>query len=406
VRKFLRRVFVWGLLALLATVGAIYINFGTEPIHADAAGIASQGRGAEDKRDWTAAIARAQSAVREGMTAQNLPGLSVAVGVGADIVWASGFGWADIETKTPVGPDMRFRIGTGSQAMSAAAADLLREQGKLGMDDEIQSYFPDYPKKKWPVKLGQIMAGTAGIRSDGGGDGPLYRVRCERPAEAVKHFAGEPLLFEPGTANQPSNYAWVLLSATVEAAAKKPFLAFMRESIWGPLGMGNTGAESASEENPEKIGEEAEDPPFATMLQHLVFQPMGWSAPRVFPPTSLATIYERGWGPRPLIRLGLHPMRTYNLSCYAGAMAFYSAASDLARFGWAMRERKLGWKTREVKLAGKPTRALGPDGEMHGHTVMALRVFPQNGLVVAVLTNAAYGDPGEIALRAADAFLR
>jgi CubicO group peptidase (beta-lactamase class C family) len=399
-------VIVWVLLALLATVGGIYINFGTQAIHADAAGIPSQSRLPEAKPDWTAAIARARGAVRNGMTAQNLPGLSVAVGVGSDLVWSEGFGWADLETKTPVRPDTRFRIGTGSRVVTAAAAALLIEQGKLRSEDEIQNYVPDYPTKKWPVTLRQILSDTSGIGTDAGDDGPLYRVRCEKPVEALPHFAKDPPLFEPGTAKRPSNYAWVLVSAAVEAAAKQPFLTFLRERIWGPLGMGNTGAESASEENPEKTGEDAEDPPFATMLQHLVFRPMGWSAARVIPPGAPATIYARGWGPRPRIGLGLHEMRTFNLSCYAGAMALYSTAPDLARFGLAMREKQLGWNASEVKLAGKPVRVLGQDGEMQRRTVMALRIFPGSGVAVAVLSNAAYGDPGEIARAVAEAFTR
>ncbi len=403
-RGFLRRVFGWGLLALLATVLGIYLNFGTERIHAGAAGIASQSQRVEEKPDWTAAIARAQGAVRAGMVAQNLPGMSVAVALGGDLIWAAGFGWADLESKTPVLPDTRFRIGTASRAITAAAAALLMEQGKLRSEDEVQNYVPDFPKKKWPVKLGQILSDTSGIGSDAGDDGPLYRVRCEKPLEALPHFAKDPLLFEPGTASRPSNYAWVLVSAAVEAAAKQPFLTFLRERIWGPLGMSNTGAESASEENPEKTGEDAEDPPFATMLHHLVFRPLGWSAPRAFPPKAPATIYVRGWGPRPQIRLGLHEMRTFNLSCYAGAMALYSTASDLARFGLAMHAKPLGWKTSEVRLQGKPVRVLGQDGEMQGRSVMALRFFPDSGLVVAVLTNAAYGDPGEIAGVTAEAF--
>jgi serine beta-lactamase-like protein LACTB len=50
--------------------------------------------------------------MRAGLAEQNLPGLSVAVGVGGDIVWAEGVGWADIKTRVPVTPDTRFRIGT------------------------------------------------------------------------------------------------------------------------------------------------------------------------------------------------------------------------------------------------------------------------------------------------------
>ena len=70
---------------------------------------------------------------------QNLPGLSVAVGAGGDIVWAEGFGWADLEKQAKVAPDTRFRIGTASVALTSAAVGLLLEKGRLKLDDEIQT---------------------------------------------------------------------------------------------------------------------------------------------------------------------------------------------------------------------------------------------------------------------------
>jgi hypothetical protein len=73
------------------------------------------------------AIERARSMARAAILAQNLPGLSIAVGVGADIVWAEGFGWRDIVTKAPVTPRTRFNIGTAASAISADAV------GAIGM---------------------------------------------------------------------------------------------------------------------------------------------------------------------------------------------------------------------------------------------------------------------------------
>ena len=54
---------------------------------------------------WADAVEQGRQIVRAGLTEQNLPGLSVAVGVGGDIVWAEGFGWADLEKRVPVAPD-------------------------------------------------------------------------------------------------------------------------------------------------------------------------------------------------------------------------------------------------------------------------------------------------------------
>jgi CubicO group peptidase (beta-lactamase class C family) len=80
-----------------------------------------------------AAVERARQLVRAAMVEQNLPGMSVAVGIGSPsvasakegtVVWAEAFGWRDVVTRAPVTPDTRFNIGTASSAVSAAVAPL------------------------------------------------------------------------------------------------------------------------------------------------------------------------------------------------------------------------------------------------------------------------------------------
>src|ERR671923_717928 len=114
---------------------------------------------------WAAAVDRARPMVRAAIVEQNLPGVSVAVGAGGTIVWAEGFGWRDVETRTPVRPNTRFNIGTAASAVTAAAV--------------------------------------------------------------------------------------------------------------APLGLTDTGAESAAEWSPEHIGEPEENPPPFTLIRHLIFRPIG-----------------------------------------------------------------------------------------------------------------------------------
>ena len=59
--------------------------------------------------------------MRAAIVEQNLPGVSIAVGVGGGIVWAEGFGWRDVVTRTPVTPHTRFNIGTAAPVVGAAA---------------------------------------------------------------------------------------------------------------------------------------------------------------------------------------------------------------------------------------------------------------------------------------------
>ena len=70
---------------------------------------------------WAAAVDRARPMVRAAIVEQNLPGVSIAVGMGGRLVWAEGFGWRDVVTQTPVTPDTRFNIGTGAPVITAAS---------------------------------------------------------------------------------------------------------------------------------------------------------------------------------------------------------------------------------------------------------------------------------------------
>src|ERR1041385_2317012 len=120
---------------------------------------------------WSEAVDRARRIIQAGMVERNVPGLSVAVGAGNEVVWAEGFGWADLETRAPVTPNTQFRIGTTSSVLTSAAAGVLLERGRLRLDDEIQAYVPQFSKKQWPVTLRQLMADVAGVGGGGGGEG-------------------------------------------------------------------------------------------------------------------------------------------------------------------------------------------------------------------------------------------
>jgi CubicO group peptidase (beta-lactamase class C family) len=343
---------------------------------------------------WAAALEQGRQLARATLVEQNLPGLSVAVGVGHDLVWTEGFGWADLDERVPVAPTLRFRIGTASTVLTSAAAGLLLERGRMNLDDEIQTYVPQFPKKQWPVTLRQVMGHVAGVKTDGGDEGPLFSQRCQRPVQALQFFADDSLLFEPGSRYRYSSYGWVLVSAAIEAAAHEPFLTFMQKQIFDPLGMGDTRTDSMTEPIPDRVT--AYFPRFAADPSY-----------------------------------GSDPMREIDLSCYSGSSAFLSTPSDLVRFGMAINNGKLlqpatvlllqtpqrlssgeetgyglGWDVETVTLAGQQTRVAGHDGEVLGGTVASLMMFRERGIVVAVISNTSYADTFSLASRISDAFTK
>jgi CubicO group peptidase (beta-lactamase class C family) len=359
--------------------------------------------GSDPQSTWSGAVEEGQKVARASLTEQNLPGLSVAVGIGGEIVWAEGFGWADLENKVKVTPDTSFRIGTASTVLTSAAVGLLLEKGSLKLDDEIQTYVPEFPKKQWPVTLRQLMGHLAGVRNDGGDEGPLLSQHCERTVEGLQGFAESSLLFEPGTRYRYSSYGWILVSAAVEAAANQRVLTFMRDQIFKPLGMDHTRPDSASD-----------------------------------PISNRATPYFPRFGGDP--RYGPDLMRPIDYSCYSGSSVFLSTPSDLVRFAMAVngsiRQTSgaqggrllqpatvqllqtsqrlpsgeetgygLGWDLETATVNGEQTRVIGHDGDSLGGMVASLMTFP-NGIAVAVTSNTSYADTFAVGLKVAEAFAK
>jgi serine beta-lactamase-like protein LACTB, mitochondrial len=378
---------------LPAAIGGLYVYMSVTAtrLHPDPKEVPSVTHSAP-LPEWADAVERGRQIVRAGVVEQNLPGFSVAVGAGGEIVWAEGFGWADLEKRVPVAPHMRFRIGTPSTVLTSAAVGLLLEKDRLKLDDEIQTYVPEFPDKQWPVTLRQLMGHVAGVRNDGGDEGPLLSVRCERTVEGLQYFKDSPLLFEPGTKYRYSSYGWILVSAAVEAAADEPFLSFMRRQIFERLGMDDTEADSATEPMPNR-----------------------------------ATFYFPRFAADP--RYGPDLMRRIDYSCYAGSSAFLSTPSDLVQFALAINNGRLlqpatvhllqtpqrlasgqetgyglGWDLESVAVAGQQTTLVGHDGESLGGMVASLMTFPEYGIVVSVASNVSYADTSGAGVKIAQAF--
>lgn len=383
---------------ILAGVGVVILGVGglwiymstTPPIFPDAKAVPSVA-GANAADNWMAAIEQARQISRTGVADHNLPGMSVAVGVDGELLWAEGFGFASLESRAPVSPRTRFRIGNASVLLTSAAAGLLIEQQQLKLDDEIQTYVPDFPKQKRPVTLRQVMGHVAGIPSDGGDEGPLFGGNCERPADALKFIGDRDLRFEPGTEYRFSNFGYILVSAAIEKAADESFLMFMQKNVFRPLHMDDTMAESAQQVENRAVQ----------------YFPRFASDPR--------------YGP--------DPMRDINLSCYSGASVFLSTPSDLVRFAMAINGGKflqpatvqllqaeqktssgqgtgygLGWDLETITLSGTQQQAVGHDGELLGGIAGSLMTFRDRGMVVSVLSNTSYADTPAIALKIAQAF--
>ena len=377
-------------LIILVVMGLYFAAASTPPIHPNAQNVSAVMQ-APPSRAWAANVEEARKVARAGLVEQNLPGLSVAVGTGGELVWAEAFGWADIEHKVPATPDTRFRIGTASTMLTSAGVGLMLEKNQLKLDEKIQTYVPEFGEKQWPVTLRQLMGHVAGVRPDEGDEEPVH-VRCDQTIEGVQRFAKHKLMFEPGTDYRFTTYGGMLVSAAIDAVAGEPFFTYMRKQVFEPLGMTHTNAD----------GEPARD-----------------RAVYYFPKLAADTRY------------GPQEPDEEDFTCFSGAAAFLSTASDMVRFGLAIKSGKLlkpetvqllqtpqriasgkdtgyglGWDLESSQLAGQPVVVIGHDGELRGGMVASFMTFQNRDLVIAVLSNTSFADTYTLALKIAEAFHR
>lgn len=177
--------------------------------------------------------------VRAQMEKNKIPGLTVGF-IKDDYVWVKGFGYADLENKTPAKAESSYRLASVQKGMTAAAILQLAEQGKINLDAEIQTYVPYFPKKKYPVTVRQLLYDLGGI--------PHYVNRAveqhikehKTTREAIAIFENFDLVAEPGTKFVYSSYGYNLLGAAIEGASKQSYADYMRQHIWQPLGMRDT----------------------------------------------------------------------------------------------------------------------------------------------------------------------
>jgi CubicO group peptidase (beta-lactamase class C family) len=161
------------------------------------------------------------------------------VAIADDLVWSEGFGWADLEHRTPVTTLTRFRIGSVSKTMTATGLGILIERGQIDLDVPVQQYVPDFPTKRWPISTRQVGGHIAGVRHYRGQE-MRSSVHYPTVSSGLTIFANDTLLFEPGTSYSYSSYGWNLVSAVMEGASGQDFLAFMRDEVWEPLGLRHT----------------------------------------------------------------------------------------------------------------------------------------------------------------------
>lgn len=168
-----------------------------------------------------------------------------------NILLDKGYGYKDVERKTPVDENSLFQYGSITKQFTATLIMYLQEKGKLNIQDKLSKYFPGLPYGD-SVTIFHLLTHTSGIYNYTN-NGDFMKTEAVKPASEQKIlalFRDRPLEFTPGSRFSYSNSGYSLLGYIIEKASGMSYEALMRKVILGPAGMKTAGFDFAHERSP------------------------------------------------------------------------------------------------------------------------------------------------------------
>ncbi len=172
------------------------------------------------------------------------PGFSIGIVEKGKLVYAKGFGAANLDHQIPNDEHTVFRIASTSKQFTAACIFLLEEQGKLDLDKSLRSIYPDFPAYADKITIRQLVHHTSGIRDY------LTLAYLSGLDDNTSYYTDETIMewlihqketnFEPGSEYTYSNSGYWLLGQIVEKISGENMAVFARKHIFEPLEMENT----------------------------------------------------------------------------------------------------------------------------------------------------------------------
>ncbi len=336
-----------------------------------------------------------------------VPGASVLVVRGGNVVFRRSYGMADLEEHLRAMPSTNYRLASMTKQFTAASILLLAERGALSIDDPIKRFLPELPGYADGITIRHLLTHTSGI-VDYEDVMPAGLTKQLHDVDVLHLLAAQrATLFPPGTRYQYSNSGFALLALIVQRASSTTFAQFLGQSVFAPLRM-NTSV--ALEEGLSTVANRA----------------YGYSR-------RSATPANEGEGPSPN-RHAVAGARSSSsewirtdqslTSAVLGDGGIYSNVDELTLWLFSLDEASL-LKRSSLALAFAPAVETGAPGVRYGfgwrvgehrgarmlwHTGEtigfrnAVARFPDQRLAVVVLTNRNEGEPFKIALAIADEF--
>jgi D-alanyl-D-alanine carboxypeptidase len=182
--------------------------------------------------------ARMDDVAEQLLGESDVAGFSVAVSRGGSVVFADGYGFADLRRDVPASADTVYGIASITKQFTAAAMLKLQEDGKLALDDDIHTYLADYPTNVQTITIRQLLSHTSGVpeltvqRSYSGAS----EAGTSRKA-IMREVLSLPLDFSPGTEWRYSNSGYVLAGMIVERVTGLSYGVYLTNEVLRPLGI-------------------------------------------------------------------------------------------------------------------------------------------------------------------------
>ena len=312
--------------------------------------------------------------VRAEMQQQKIPGLSIAVVRGGEVVKAQGYGLANVELNVAATPETIYQSGSVGKQFTATLVMMLVEEGKMNLGDPISKYIPDAPAIWQSVTLRHLLTHTSGLSNSLYTKINMWQDYTED--ELVKEIAALPLDFQPGDKWSYSNPGYLMLGVLIRKVTGKFYGDLLRERIFGPLGMTTA-----------RILDEADIIPNRAAGYRLVdgrLKNQEWVAPALNT-TADGAIY-----------LTVLDMAKWDAALYSEKL-LKRASLDLMWTPVKLNSGKteeygFGWELGDIR----GHRIIHHSGGWQGFTAQIYR-YVDDKLTVIVMTNLAEGRPGKIA---------
>lgn len=210
--------------------------------------------------------------VKAEMAKQQIPGLALAVVKDGKLAKSAGYGLANVAEKTQVQPDTVFRIASVGKQFIATGILLLVEDGKLRLDDRLDTFLEDAPPAWAPLTVRRLLSHTSGLVRESPGYVPILR---QPDLTVIRAAYPLPLQFEPGEKYQYSNVGYFTLAEIIRRKSGQPWPEFITARVFKPAQLIATSTTDQPPRGPRATGYAGKDGQWKPVTDALAVRPSG-----------------------------------------------------------------------------------------------------------------------------------